>query len=163
MTATIRPRQVIAVLLVVAAARFVLGVRTEGDNDSHTDEPDEPDEQGEASEQREAAEEGEEVEETVLGLDLESPLLVGAAVVVSILLAGLTLARRDRRLLLTVAAFAGAFAVLDAAEVVHQLDEDGTGLTLLATVVDVLHVGAAPLALQQASSPTSPAHQPAST
>lgn len=191
MTATTLARQVIAGLLITAAALFVIGVSAEGNEDTHTDEPtseaaetnqreeateaageaaeahaeNEAGKQSEAREQQEAAEEGEKDEQVVLGLDPESPLLVGAAVVVSILLAGLTLARRDRRLLLTVAVFAGAFAVLDAAEMVHQLDEDNTGLAVLATVIAVLHAGAALLAFQQASSatPTSPEQQPAST
>jgi hypothetical protein len=168
MTATTLPRRAIALLLIAAAALFVLGVRAEGDEGTHTDEPRgeaaESTEGEEVTEAAEGAEEGEEREETVLGPDLESPLLVGAAVVVSILLAGLALAR-DRRLLLTVTVFAGAFAVLDIAEVIHQLDEDNTGPAVLAAVIAVVHAGAALLALQQASSatPTSPEHEPAST
>jgi hypothetical protein len=180
---TVLARRAIAVSLVAAAALFVVGVRAEGDEGDHTDEP--TSEASESSEQQEGTEVGGEAdehdeaeaaaeddagdegetEERVLGLDLESPLLVGTAVVVSLLLAGLTWARRDRGLLLTVGVFAWAFALLDAAEVVHQLDEDNAALAALAAVIAALHAGVAVLALQQAaaSTPANPEHEPSPT
>jgi Flp pilus assembly protein TadB len=155
-----RPHQAIAVLLVVAAGLFVIGVTSEGDEDNHNEEPaaetDEHNEQAETGEttETEAAEraesqEAEEDEERVLGMDVESPLLITAAVVMSLLLAGLVWRRPDRRLLIVITVIAAGFAVLDAAEVVHQLDEDRTGLAALAGVIAALHAAAAALAIQQ--------------
>ena len=67
--------------------------------------------------------ESEESEESVLGIDLESPLAVASGVLLSLLLAaGLWFTdRRDAAIVAAV--FAGVFAVFDVAEVVHQLDE----------------------------------------
>ena len=48
-----------------------------------------------------------------------------------------------------VAVVAGAFAVFDLAEIAHQLDEDNTGLVVLAAAVAVLHATAAGLAFRQ--------------
>jgi len=157
------PRQAIAVLLIVAAGLFVVGVTSEND-DAHSDEPaveaSEHNEATEAAEVREAesaerstseaAESTEDDEERVLGIDVESPLLVTAAVLVSLLLAALVWRRPDRRLLIVIAVVAAAFAVLDIAEVAHQLDEDNTGLALLAGLIAALHAAAAALAIHQA-------------
>jgi hypothetical protein len=166
-----RPLHAIAVLLVVAAGLFVVGVTSENDNGTHNDEPtpetaaadghDEATESAEAieaeaeerstSEAEHAEEEAEKDEEGVLGIDAESPVLVTAAVVMSLLLAGLVWRRPDRRLLIIIAIFGATFAVLDAAEVAHQLDEDNTALTLLAGAITALHAAAAALALHQAT------------
>ena len=54
-----------------------------------------------------------------------------------------------------------AFAVLDIAEVIHQLDEDRTGLALLAGVIATAHAAAAALAVQQATTRPVTAHQSA--
>jgi hypothetical protein len=43
-----------------------------------------------------------------------------------------------------------AFAALDVREVVHQIGESRTGLTLLAVLVAALHLAAAALAARQA-------------
>jgi len=158
-----RPYKAIAILLVVAAGLFVLGVSIErGDGDHHEEpagETTEHDETNESAEHRasegEAAqpagsEEGEN-EERALGLDVESPLLVAAAVAVSLLLAGLVWRRPRRQLLLVAVGFSAAFTVLDVAEVVHQLEEDKTGLALLAAVIALLHAAIAALAIQQVS------------
>jgi phage I-like protein len=83
---------------------------------------------------------------------------VTTAVVASPLLAGLEWPRRDRRLLIVIAVFGAGFAVLDAAEVAHQLDEDHTGLALLAGLIAALHAAAA-LALHQTTT-TTPAREP---
>jgi hypothetical protein len=165
------PRQAIAILLIVAAGLLVIGVTSEGDDDTHSDEPTaEASEHNEATESAEAieaegaerstseAEESEEDEERVLGIDVESPLLVTTAIVVSLLLAGLVWRRPIRPLLIVIAVVAAAFAMLDAAEVAHQLDEDHTGLALLAGLVAALHAAAA-LALHQTTT-TTPAREP---
>jgi drug/metabolite transporter (DMT)-like permease len=87
--------------------------------------------------------------ERALGIDVESPDLVATAVVVSLLLAALVWRRPTRRLLLLIAVAAAAFAVLDAAEVAHQLHENRTGLALLAGLIAALHAAAAALAIHQ--------------
>ncbi|MGH9212005.1 MAG: hypothetical protein ACRD2C_15175 [Acidimicrobiales bacterium] len=134
-------------------------IASEPGGDSHRDEAATESvghsEQGQAAEITAAerlgntAEEG--GEERVLGIDFESPLLVGAAVVVSVLLAGVLWPRPDRRLLVVITIAAGAFALLDTAEVVHQLNADRTGLASLAALIAVLHAAAATLALHQAT------------
>jgi hypothetical protein len=178
------PQRVIAVLLIVAAGLFVVGMTTEDDNDTHSDEPTaeaaeaaEAGEHNEASESAEtieaeaaersvnaaeATEEAEEDEERVLGVDIESPLLVTAAVAVSLLLAGLVGRRPNRRLLIVIAVVAAGFAVLDAAEVAHQLDEDRTGLSLLAGAIMTVHATAAALATHQTTT-TAAAQEPMPT
>jgi hypothetical protein len=165
------PRHAIAVLLIVAAGLFVVGVNSENDNDVHNDESnaetdaadghDEATESAKAiaaeaeerstSEAEAADEEAEEDEERVLGNDVESPVLVTTAVVISLLIAGLVWRRSDRRLFIIVAVFGAGFAVLDVAEVAHELDEDNTGLALLAGAIAALHAAVAALALHQAA------------
>jgi hypothetical protein len=160
------PQRTIAVLLIVAAGLFVIGVTAEDNTDTHSDEGTaQAGEHGEATESDEAIEaeaaerstgEAERSEsdgdaERLLGIDIESPVLVTAAVVASVLLAGLVWRRRDRRLFVVIAVFAAGLAVVDAAEVAHQLDEDHTGLALLAGLIAALHSAAAALALHQAT------------
>ena len=98
--------------------------------------------------------------DTVLGIDVESTPLIVLAVVASLALAAGAWARPDSRGLLTLIGIAMlAFAVLDIREVVHQLDEDETGLALLAGLVALLHLAAAGLAWRlQSSGDASPAH-----
>jgi hypothetical protein len=172
-----RLHRVIAILLVIAAGLFVVGVSAERDEDTHHDEPGaEAVEHNEASEMAEgagaesdkgasAAAEAERNEggERVLGVDLESPVLVAGAVVVSLLLAGFVWRRPDRRLLIAIAAFTAGFAVLDIAEFTHQLDEDRTGLAVLAAILALLHAGIGALATQQACTQPSADREPAPT
>ena len=99
-------------------------------------------------------------EERVLGIDVESPLLVTTAVVVSVLLAGLVWRRRDRSLLVAIAIFGAGFAVLDIAEVAHQLDEAHNGLALLAGLIAALHASTAVLAVHQATRTADTAREP---
>jgi hypothetical protein len=142
-----RVHQLIAVLLIVAAGLFVIGVASEPDEGDKTVEHSERAEAGETSAEPTEKQSEEGHEERVLGIDVESPASVTAAVVVSLLLAGFLWRRPGRRLLIVVAVVAGGFAVLDVAEVVHQLDEDRTRLAVLATLVAILHAGAAAVAL----------------
>jgi hypothetical protein len=170
-----RLHRVIAILLVIAAGLFVVGVSAERDEDTHHDEPGaEAVEHNEASEMAEgagaegsdegasAAAEAERNEggERVLGVDLESPVLVAGAVVVSLLLAGFVWRRPDRRLLIAIAAFTAGFAVFDIAEFTHQLDEDRTGLAVLAAILALLHAGIGALATQQACTQPSADREP---
>jgi hypothetical protein len=165
--------RVIAILLIVAAGLFVIGVTSEGNEDTHSDEPtaetgehDEATEAGEGTETPTAepadGETGEN-EERVLGIDLESPLAIVGAVVVSVLLAGLVWRRPTRRLLVVIAVVAAAFAVLDIAEVVRQVDENRAALALLAGVIATAHAAAAALALHQTTTGPVAAHPAATT
>jgi len=56
---------------------------------------------------------------------------------------------RAEALLAAVAVAMIAFAVLDIREVAHQLDEDRTGIAVLAAVIATLHLAAAALAAAQ--------------
>jgi len=142
----------LAVLIATGAALFAIGVLIET-SDTHGEpaaghvegEPGES-EIAEGAESAEAHEEGEE-DETLFGIDLESTPLIVAAVIASLALAAGAWARPDSSVLLTLIGIAMlAFAVLDIREVVHQLDEDGSGLALLAGLVALLHLAAAGLA-----------------
>jgi len=145
-----RLRRLAAVLFVVTAGLFVIGINAEGDSEATEAEEAEEGEEGEEGEagHDEEGEEGEpghdeEGEEKVLGVDVESPATVALAVIVSIALGvGLWLSNR-RWLALVATAVALAFAVFDIAEVVHQLDESDTGLAVLAGVIAFGHVAAA--------------------
>lgn len=145
----------LAALIAVAATLFAIGVSIEK-SDTHTEPADVHLEgesaEGEGSESAEAAEGGEahaegEEDEKLLGIDLESTPLIVAAVVASLALAAGAWTRPDSRALLALISIAMlAFAVLDIREVAHQLDEDETGIALLAALVALLHLAAAGLA-----------------
>jgi hypothetical protein len=165
-----RLRRTAAALFVIAAALFIVAVAAESDSHNETgeavhdeapasaadDEAIEPVGHDETAEAREAAEgDGPEApvaaethseqqeSEQVLGVDVESPAAVVAAVIVSLLLAvGLWLRNRRWLALLSVG-FAVVFAVFDIAEILHQLDESRTGLAILATVIAGTHVAGA--------------------
>ncbi len=141
-----RSRAALPLVLLAATALFVLGVALE----PHTDEA-----RGEhsGSEAGEAGTEPAGGEERVLGLNLESPLVVGIAVVASVGLALLAWSRPERRWLLAIAVIAAGFALVDVAEVLHQLDEDRMGLALLAAAVAALHTLAVLLAVRATPPP----------
>jgi hypothetical protein len=137
--------RVAAVLLVVTAGLFAIGVRQErGDQHSESTEVNHS-EGAEAGDEGERGESGASEEWHILGLDPESPGLVAVAVVVSLSLAGGLWFTGKGGLALTAAAFAVLFAVLDVAEVGHQLDEARDGLAALAAAVAFGH-GVAALA-----------------
>ena len=99
---------------------------------------------------------GAETSERVLGLNLESNGLVATALVLSLLLAIAVGMRASRPLLLLVAAFAAAFAVFDAAELVRQIDRSRPAVATLAGIVTVVHAAlavAAFAAAQRAGAP----------
>jgi hypothetical protein len=144
-----RSRAALPLVLLAATALFVLGLALEPhseDAGSESREHAESEAGGERSEP-----EGEE--ERVLGLDLESPLVVGVAVVASVGLALLAWSRPERRWLVAIAVVAAGLALVDVAEVLHQLDEDRIGLALLAAAVAALHALAAVLAVRATPSP----------
>jgi hypothetical protein len=168
-------RSLLVALLAVAAAAFVVGVsleRSSGDSHEepaaaaatseaagsgeHGDETAEGEasETGEESHGEEAAgETGEKEDETLLGVDLEATASVVLAAAISLGLAlAVWLLPEWRLLLALVAAAMVAFAALDVREVVHQLDEENAGLTVLAGVVAALHLGVAAIALSMGRS-----------
>lgn len=158
-----RPARIAAALFLITAVLFVVGVSTEPDSHDETTEAraqtshsgpdrgeqahDESAEEGEgahdeATEAGEAHdEEGEE--ETLLGLDLESPAAIALAAIVSAGLAAALLFRPLRPVALAGIVFGLLFAVLDIAEVAHQLDESRAGYAVLAIVIAAGHVAAA--------------------
>jgi hypothetical protein len=167
-----RRARAIAILLAVAAGLFVIAVTSERGKDAHHDEPaaetgahDEATESAESPVAEHARSETGTDTERVLGTDVESPLAIAIALVGSLVLAGLVWRRPDRRLLALVAVVAATFAVLDIAEVIHQLGEERTGLAMLAGVIAALHGAAAVLAVQLATTkPTpTPVHEHASS
>lgn len=165
-----RARRAAAVLFLVTAALFAVGVAAEDDTHAETgvESSDAAAEQP-ASESGDAHEEGAEEpgseedggaavdggerghdesseEKTVLGVHAESPATVTLAVLASIALAA-GLWFTNRRPVAIVAVAVGAlFALFDVAEVVHQLDESKNGLAVLAAAIAVGHAVAAGLA-----------------
>ena len=134
--------------IVAATVLFVVGTtieRNQGENHSATEETTHG---GEAARGEPAASESTSGEESgseeILGVDPESAALVAIAAGVSLLLAAAVWRWPDRgALLLLVAAAMLAFAALDVREVVHQIDENRSGLAVLAAFVALLHLGSA--------------------
>ncbi|MEY2523848.1 MAG: hypothetical protein QOJ66_2413 [Ilumatobacteraceae bacterium] len=176
MATLIRVRWLVGVLLIAAATLFAIGASAERNNDVHRDEAavvtttvgegTAPAEGSEAAEAAEAAgtnatadnltETGESADEKVLGINLESTPLVVLAVIASLALAVATWRSNNKLLLLITAAFAAVFAILDIAELVHQINRSKAGLAVLAAIIAIVHAGAALLAAQRSSadSPT---------
>lgn len=150
-----RLRRIAAVLLVVCAGLFVVGVTVEGDAHAETTQPaGHQDEASGAAEGEtghdEATETGgaeaghdESADERVLGVDVEAPGAVVLAVAVSLALAVGLWIRRQRWLALAVVGVAVVFVVFDVAEIAHQLDVSRKGLALLAGVIAAGHLAAA--------------------
>jgi hypothetical protein len=92
----------------------------------------------------------EESSERLLGVDPESTGVLLLAVAVSLLLAAAVWRTGTPWLLVLVAVAMAAFAALDVREVVHQIGESRTGLTLLAALVAAVHLAAAALAARGA-------------
>ena len=156
-----RLRRAAAVLFVVAAGLFTVGVASE--SDTHTEatktreaavEAAKHDEAAEAAGHDETdaatgevpAEAGHDKEGTVLGVHTESSAAVTAAIAVSVALAvGLWFLRR-RSLALVAIVFGFVLAVFDIAEIAeiaHQLDTARAGLAVLATAIAAMHLAAA--------------------
>jgi Flp pilus assembly protein TadB len=164
-------RLMLVALLVTSTALFAAGViaersQTEGHAEPasvHARESGEPaaEPEGAHAEGGEAAGTGEgrptsehsEERETVLGVDIESTPLIVLAVIAGLALAVLVAAPPGRppAVLLTIAAIAVAWAVLDVREAVHQIDESRSGLAALAIAVALLHLAAAAAAARLAA------------
>lgn len=150
----VRLRWLLGTLLIVGAALFAVGVATEGG--AHHDtaatiesgEHDEATEQGELNEQTEASESG----ERILGINLESPPPVVVGVVVSVALAAATWRRDHRLVLLVTALFAVVFAVLDVAELAHQIGRSAATIAVIAGITAIVHAAAALLAERRRTS-----------
>src|SRR3954465_6385206 len=169
-------RRTLAVLIAAAAAALVVGVALERDARTHealrtsgetapVRHAAESGSGSEAGETGESTESGtvsgapprgervrEEASERLLGVDPESTGVLAIAVVVSLVLAALVWRGAAPWLLALVALVMAVFAALDIREVVHQIDESRTGLTLLAVLVAALHLAAAALAARAAMS-----------
>lgn len=165
-----RGRRIAAVLFLVTAALFAVGVAAEGNShtetgvessgtaaeqpeaetgEAHDEAAEEPGthvDQGSNGEGGDASHDESSEEVTVLGIDPESPVTVTLAVLASIALAaGLWFTSR-RSVAVAATAVGVLFALFDIAEVLRQLDESNTGLAALAAVVAVGHAAAAALA-----------------
>jgi hypothetical protein len=168
-----RPPLVAAALLVAATILFVVGTTIERSQATSAElQEASPVEQsaGEAVEHREAEEtetkasptgeageeqasEGEAGEE-LLGINPESAGLTAIVALLSLVLAGLLVARPSRGLLVAVAVVGLVFAALDAREAVHQANESNGGLLVLAALTGLLHLGVAVAATAGLRSPT---------
>lgn len=152
----------LAGLLVITAALFAVGIYLER-GVSASPEPaviqPEPSahvegaggEAGEAAPTTAPAESGETpaehaAESWPLGVDLESPLLVGGAILVSLALALAVLRSVNPIVPMAIVGFSILFAALDLLELSHQLGASRTGLAALAVLLAVLHVVAAVIA-----------------
>ena len=154
--------RLLAAVIVIATVAFAIGVSIEK-GDTHTETGEEAAHvegaeaaEGEESEEAHAEEtapaeehSADEEDEELFGIDLESTPLIVLAVAFSLAIAAGVWLRPALSWLLLVTSLAMlAFAVLDVREVFHQLDEDETGLAVLAGFVAVLHAAAAALAFK---------------
>jgi hypothetical protein len=138
-------RIVVAVALVLGAALFAFGVVKERSSAEAT-AASVPHEEG--SEQSEAGEGEEpsahtESDAELLGVDLESTPFVVLVLIGSAALAAAVVLARSRALLAVTALVALGFAAADTREIFTQLDEENTGIAVIAGIVLALHVVAA--------------------
>ncbi len=164
--------RVVAVLLIAGAATFAVGAAVEH-SDHHdnpaaeTAHPTEPAGQDEASEsagqdaataaspsaqasRRESSENAK-----VLGLDIESAGWVVVGVATSLTLAAFAWRWPRRTTFLATAVFAGMFALLDAAEVMHLAERSRSGLQVLAVLTALVHLSASAISVIALASPRS--------
>jgi hypothetical protein len=151
-------RGVLVGLIVAATVAFFIGVMIERANEgAHGGSAETPhvetggetgDEVGEEGGPTGSEGEATQEEGTILGIDPESiPLAIGAGVA-SLLLAFLVWTRPAWRwpVAITAVAMLG-FLVLDIREILHQVQESRTSVTIAATVVALLHGAAAVVAV----------------
>jgi hypothetical protein len=157
-------RALLACLLVVATAAFVVGVSIERSSaDSHSESAstaaeasgeahtEQGERGGEAHAETPATHSQEKKNETLLGIDYEAvPFLVLAAAFSLALAAAVWRLPASRSLLALLVVAMVAFGALDVREVMHQLDESNGGLAVLAAAVAGLHLAVATLALTMA-------------
>jgi hypothetical protein len=138
-----RPRTLLALLLMLATQVFLGGILTERvRSDEQREEP------VGIERNHDEAEEGEGSEGRLFGVDADAPALVLLGAGLSLALATLLLWRPSRPVLLLVAGFGLLFALLDAREVVHQLDEACLVVAVLAALAALLHLAVTVLAGQ---------------
>ena len=82
------------------------------------------------------------------GIDLESPFLVGGAIVISLVLALAVLRIKNPLVPVAIVGFALLFMLFDLLEVSHQLGASRSGLVLIAGLLAALHLVTALLALR---------------
>ena len=175
-TEFLRTTWFLALLLVVGAALFAVGVGVERNTgDQHAASPatattvhneaseagtedssvggneSTPHIEGSSSEASAHAESSEKI----LGINTESSGVVAIAVLLAVALAFLVVLRPRRPLFLTVVAFAGAFAVFDVVEAIHQIDNSRPGIAAIAISLSLVHAAAALLARQRAAADSS--------
>ena len=159
-------RAVVVGLIVLATIGFVVGTTIERNSEeSHAESPaatssqSSGGSQGEAGESAEhhAAESGGESTSSAssgadaahgefqpFGINIETVAFIILAALVSLALAAAVWLRPRSLLVLAIAALTMVlFAALDIREIFHQIDENRTGLAVLAGVVAVLHLAAA--------------------
>jgi hypothetical protein len=130
-----RLRLVLAGLVVVSAAAFVIGREIERsvERTEQTAETSRPDEAGEG--------EAEEESGKLLGVDTDAPELTVVGVLLSLVLAVAVVVLRSRPLLWLVALFGLVFAGLDLFwELIRQIDKSNEKVAAAAAVVAVLHL-----------------------
>jgi len=93
---------------------------------------------------------GEDAERAVLGIDPEADVTVATALIVTFLLAAAVRLWPMSIVLGLVAVFAAIFVILDVQEDLHQLSESHTGLMALASMLALLHLAIAVIALAAA-------------
>ena len=149
----------IAGLMIIATILFVIGVtiersggnqevgaaHTEQVGEVHSDEANNAhvetsgETHPEEGEQAHIEERGQAHSEAIFGLNLESPLLVGAAVLVSLVLAG-ALLYFGHPVLLVIIPITVILMLLDVVEVIRQVDAANTGIATIAGVIALLHL-----------------------
>jgi hypothetical protein len=155
-----------AVLLLTATVVFAAGVALErGSADSHSEttphaETGAEGHSEESNEESNAETQGEGVgtdapgtrtatgpeSRTLLGVDLESPAVVGSGVAASLLVALALWRRPSLAVVLVTTVFCSGFAALDGREALHQMDEGRDALIAVALLAMLLHLAAAAVA-----------------
>jgi len=133
------PARIVAILLLLAAALVIVGVSIESaQGHIETTTTNEHTESGEVGEGHPQPSTSPGIEgATVLGIPLESPILIGGLAVASVVLAAAIWLRPGRLTAVLVIAFSIAAGVFDVAEIQNQAAEDA-GVLLAAAVVVVL-------------------------
>jgi hypothetical protein len=142
-----------ALLMLLSTGVFVIGATVEksqghsepGVAETRTDEGSEAHHEGE-TEKSEGTGAHSEDAETIGGIDVESTPLIVVGAVLTLALAGAALRWPRREVFAIAAGFCLGFAVLDGRELVHQLDEDASGVAVLAGFTLALHLAAAAVA-----------------
>jgi hypothetical protein len=78
-----------------------------------------------------------------LTIPAEDPVIVALAVAVSLGVAGLLMFRRERSIVVVAAVVAAVFAIVDCAELAHQVSESRATVAILAATTKLVHISAA--------------------